>query len=103
MKNFSNLANLKAKEDAFVREPIQQEQNLLKPLKTAENPFPWKQHNPNSEIKRKTFLLKLNDYYHSALAHFANPEEGKSMQRIAREILIDALDKKIREIEHKNV
>lgn len=104
MKNFDNLAKIKAQDaeyNDFVYEPLQQEQKRLKPLKTAENRFPWKQHNPNSKIKNKKFLLRLNDYYHSALAYLVDPEEGKSMQKIARKILTEALDKKIREIENQ--
>jgi hypothetical protein len=47
--------------------------------------------NPRS-IKRKVFNVRLNAYYLEALRSFSNPEEGTSMQKVAREILEKGLD-----------
>lgn len=59
----------------------------------------WKQYNKNAVKPKKQFILKLNEYYHSALQYLSNPEEGISMQKIINEIIIPELDKKIRDIE----
>ncbi|WP_192485234.1 MULTISPECIES: hypothetical protein [Cysteiniphilum] len=63
--------------------------------------LPWLNHNKNAVKPKKQFILKLNDYYHSALTHFSNPEEGVSMQKIVNDILIPALDEMIEKEENK--
>ena len=78
-----NLSNIKNK-------PSEKKQNIL---------FPWNECNKNSVRPKKQFILKINQYYHSALTYFSNPEEGLSMQKIVNEILIPGLDKKIKEAE----
>jgi hypothetical protein len=50
--------------------------------------------NPRS-IKRKVFNVRLNAYYLEALRSFSKPEEGVSMQKVAREIIEKGLDEMI--------
>ena len=60
--------------------------------------MPWEKFNKNAIKPKKQFILKLNEYYHSALHYLSNPEEGESMQKIVNDILIPELDKKIKDI-----
>lgn len=53
-------------------------------------------YNPKS-IKKRVFNIRLNDYYLAALKQLAKPDEGISMQKIAREILERGLDALIAE------
>ena len=55
---------------------------------------PWEKHNPRS-VKRNVFNIRINTYYHEALRHFSNPEEGISMQQVARQLLQKGLDELI--------
>ena len=88
--------------DDFKNEPIINLSNSNnKANKENTTSFPWQEWNKKSVRPKKQFILKINQYYHTALTYFAKPEEGLSMQKIINEILIPVLDKKIEKEESK--
>ena len=52
-------------------------------------------YNPN-DIKKKSFNLRINQYYIEALRYFSKPDEGVSMQAVLQEIVTKELDKRIK-------
>ena len=54
-----------------------------------------KKYNPRA-VKRKVFNVRLNEYYLQAMRQLSNPEEGVSMQKVARELLEKGLDELIK-------
>lgn len=66
---------------------------------TLSNNLPWVAFNKKAIKPKKQFILKLNEYYHSALCYFSDPETGVSMQKIVSEIVQKGLDNLISESE----
>ena len=99
---FKKLDKKNKELEAFKNEPIatQPQRDIHSDLQINRELL-WLQHNKNAVKPKKQFILKLNDYYHSALTHFSNPEEGVSMQKIVNGILIPALDEIIKLEESK--
>ena len=53
------------------------------------------EYNPN-DIRKKSFNLRINQYYMEALRYFSKPDEGVSMQSVLQEIVMKELDKRIK-------
>ncbi|WP_395947710.1 hypothetical protein [Caedibacter taeniospiralis] len=101
---FKKLDKKNKELEAFKNEPIATNNAIYIDIHSdlqINSELPWLQHNKNAVKPKKQFILKLNDYYHSALTHFSNPEEGVSMQKIVNGILIPALDEIIKLEESK--
>ncbi|MDA0910830.1 MAG: hypothetical protein O2809_04640 [Proteobacteria bacterium] len=101
---FKKLDKKNKELEAFKNEPIVTNNDIYIDIHSdlqINSEMPWLQYNKNAVKPKKQFILKLNDYYHSALTHFSNPEEGVSMQKIVNDILIPALDEMIKLEESK--
>jgi len=90
---FKKLSKDDIELEKFKNEPVNKSIDI--PIDTHIG-MPWDEFNKNAVKPKKQFILKLNEYYHSALHYLSNPEEGESMQKIVNDILIPELDKKIK-------
>ena len=94
---FKKLSKDEVELEKFKNEPVDNSIDI--PIDThIDIDMPWEEFNKNAIKPKKQFILKLNEYYHSALHYLSNPEEGESMQKIVNDILIPELDKKIKNI-----
>ncbi len=109
---FKKLKKVDQELEAYKNEPTTQSPNIGIgidsgidsgidiPIGSSKRPnLPWENLNKNAVRPKKQFILKFNEYYHAALSHFSNQEEGVSMQKVVNEILTPALDKMIKEHE----
>jgi hypothetical protein len=96
---FKKLSKENIELEKFKNEPVDNSTIINTHIDTyTDMHFPWEEFNKNAVKPKKQFILKLIEYYHSALHYLSNPEEGESMQKIVNDILIPELDKKIKNI-----